>query len=198
MSCSFDPSSLLLVSTLFLKEGLPSRSLPEIKRKAVKKEKEQEANITSSTNNNNNNTTLVDDHIGQKVMQGVWWTKMSMADELPDRRRTEETDSGRNRDVVRDTDKRMDRGTGSGQFQVTVVVVVVLSRLSKIARDVLAIPVSPVTSESAFSTGGRILSSCRSRLHAHTTEALMCTQNWIWAQRRDEILRGEVMDEDDE
>ncbi|KAK3221649.1 hypothetical protein Dsin_008674 [Dipteronia sinensis] len=41
------------------------------------------------------------------------------------------------------------------------------------------------------------------RLHPHTVEALMCTKNWIWAQRRglvpeDEILRGEVMDEDDE
>ncbi|KAK3198675.1 hypothetical protein Dsin_022090 [Dipteronia sinensis] len=41
------------------------------------------------------------------------------------------------------------------------------------------------------------------RLHPHTVEALMCTQNWIWAQRRglvpeDEILRGEVMNEDDE
>ncbi|KAK3193491.1 hypothetical protein Dsin_024801 [Dipteronia sinensis] len=75
--------------------------------------------------------------------------------------------------------------------------------LSKIARDVLAIPVSIVASESAFSTGGRTLSSHRSILHPHTAEALMCTQNWIWAQRRglvpeDEILRGEVMDEDDE
>ncbi|KAK3188720.1 hypothetical protein Dsin_028281 [Dipteronia sinensis] len=49
--------------------------------------------------------------IGQKVMQGVWWKKMSMADELPDRRRTKETDSGRNRGVDRDADKRMDRGT---------------------------------------------------------------------------------------
>ncbi|KAK3229912.1 hypothetical protein Dsin_001793 [Dipteronia sinensis] len=51
--------------------------------------------------------------------------------------------------------------------------------LSKIARDVLAIPVSTVASESAFSTGGRTLSSHRSRLHPHTVEALMCTQNWI-------------------
>ncbi|KAK3193104.1 hypothetical protein Dsin_024414 [Dipteronia sinensis] len=56
--------------------------------------------------------------------------------------------------------------------------------LSKIARDVLAIPVSTVAFELAFSTGGRTLSSHRSRLHPHTVEALMCTQNWIWAQRR--------------
>ena len=56
--------------------------------------------------------------------------------------------------------------------------------LSKIARDVLAIQVSTVASESAFSTSGRTLSSHRSRLHPHTVEALMCAQNWIWAQRR--------------
>ncbi|KAK2661524.1 hypothetical protein Ddye_000098 [Dipteronia dyeriana] len=73
--------------------------------------------------------------------------------------------------------------------------------LSKIARDVLAIPVSTVASESAFSTCGRTLSSHRSRLHPRTVEALMCTQNWIWAKRRGlvpEDVRGEVMDEDDD
>ena len=58
------------------------------------------------------------------------------------------------------------------------------SILSRLARDVLAVPVSTVASESAFSTGGRTLSSHRSRLHPHTVEALMCTQNWIWAPIR--------------
>ncbi|KAK3212211.1 hypothetical protein Dsin_016917 [Dipteronia sinensis] len=49
-----------------------------------------------------------------------------------------------------------------------------------IARDILAILVSTVASESAFSTGGRFVSPHRSRLHAKTIEALMCTQDWLW------------------
>ena len=54
--------------------------------------------------------------------------------------------------------------------------------LQCIARDILAIPVSIVTSESAFSTSGRLLSPHRSKLHAKTVEALMCAQNWLWAE----------------
>ncbi|KAM7461709.1 hypothetical protein LguiA_029830 [Lonicera macranthoides] len=51
--------------------------------------------------------------------------------------------------------------------------------LSLIARDVLAVPVSTVASESAFSIGGRILDPFRSSLSLKTVEALICTQNWI-------------------
>ena len=51
--------------------------------------------------------------------------------------------------------------------------------MRKIARDILAIPVSTVASESAFSMGGRVVSEHRSRLHSDTVEALMCLQNWI-------------------
>ncbi|XP_057791219.1 uncharacterized protein LOC131008352 [Salvia miltiorrhiza] len=51
--------------------------------------------------------------------------------------------------------------------------------LQKIAKDILAIPVSSVASESAFSTGGRVVSAHRSRLHSRTVEALMCLQNWM-------------------
>ena len=51
--------------------------------------------------------------------------------------------------------------------------------LSMIAKDVLAIPVSTVASESAFSTSGRILDSFRSSLSPKMVEALVCTQNWL-------------------
>jgi hypothetical protein len=51
--------------------------------------------------------------------------------------------------------------------------------LSKIARDVLAIPVTIVASESAFSTKGRVFDPFRSSLAPKTVEALVCTQNWL-------------------
>ena len=52
--------------------------------------------------------------------------------------------------------------------------------LQAIARDVLAIPISTVASESAFSIGGQILTSHHSRLHYTTLEALMCSKSWLW------------------
>ncbi|KAL0536304.1 hypothetical protein IC582_025248 [Cucumis melo] len=51
--------------------------------------------------------------------------------------------------------------------------------LSTIVHDVLAVPISMVASESAFSTGGRILDSFCSSLTPKTVETLICTQNWI-------------------
>jgi hypothetical protein len=49
--------------------------------------------------------------------------------------------------------------------------------LAKIARDVLVIPITTVTSESAFSTGGRVLDPFRSSLASVTVEVLICLQN---------------------
>ncbi|CAE6171886.1 unnamed protein product [Arabidopsis arenosa] len=51
--------------------------------------------------------------------------------------------------------------------------------LSAIARDVLAMQVSSVASESAFSTSGRILDPYRSCLTHSTLEVLMCTEQWL-------------------
>lgn len=64
--------------------------------------------------------------------------------------------------------------------------------LQAIARDVLAIPVSTVASESAFSTGGRFVSPHRSRLHPKTLEALMCAQNWLCAEFDDADFSNKV------
>lgn len=51
--------------------------------------------------------------------------------------------------------------------------------LRRIARDIFAIPVTTVASESAFSTSGRVLSEHRSRLTSKMLEALMCSQDWL-------------------
>ena len=49
--------------------------------------------------------------------------------------------------------------------------------LQRIARNILVIHVTTVTSKFAFSTSGRLLSPHRSRLHLKTIEAMMCAQN---------------------
>ncbi|XP_078165403.1 zinc finger BED domain-containing protein RICESLEEPER 2-like isoform X1 [Carex rostrata] len=51
--------------------------------------------------------------------------------------------------------------------------------LSHMARDVLALPVSTVASESTFSTSGRILDAFRSSLTPKIAQALICTQDWL-------------------
>lgn len=51
--------------------------------------------------------------------------------------------------------------------------------LSLVARDVLAISVSTVASESTFRTGGSVLDSFRSSCSTKIIRALICCQDWI-------------------
>ncbi|XP_058202990.1 zinc finger BED domain-containing protein DAYSLEEPER-like [Rhododendron vialii] len=51
--------------------------------------------------------------------------------------------------------------------------------VSQMVQDVLAIPVSTVAYESAFSMSGRVIDPYRSSLSPKTVEALICTQQWL-------------------
>ena len=48
------------------------------------------------------------------------------------------------------------------------------------ARDILSIPISIVTSEFAFSNGGLLLDQFQSSLKSETVEALVCTKDWLF------------------
>ncbi|GKB15006.1 WAT1-related protein isoform X1 [Tanacetum coccineum] len=54
---------------------------------------------------------------------------------------------------------------------------------AQFSRDILAIQISTVASEAAFSTGGRVLDPYRTRLSTTIVEALICTQDWVRKSR---------------
>ncbi|KAK9212613.1 hypothetical protein WN943_001995 [Citrus x changshan-huyou] len=63
--------------------------------------------------------------------------------------------------------------------------------LARIARDILAIPITTVASESAFNTSGRVVSSYHNKLHPSTLEALMCCQSWLRAYNSEPAAIGD-------
>ncbi|CAN0926668.1 Putative AC transposase [Linum grandiflorum] len=67
--------------------------------------------------------------------------------------------------------------------------------LSEIAKDILAIPISSVASESAFSNGGRVLDDFRSSLLPSIVEALICTEDWL---RNPDDTRNDEEDEEEQ
>ena len=60
--------------------------------------------------------------------------------------------------------------------------------LSQLARDVLVISISTVASESAFSTGGRVLDPYRSSLTSKVVEGLICPQDWLRSAKRPKTI----------
>ena len=53
---------------------------------------------------------------------------------------------------------------------------------SKMARDILTIPLSTVTSESAFSVGGRVLDAFHSSLKPDIVKGVICLRDWLFGQ----------------
>lgn len=62
--------------------------------------------------------------------------------------------------------------------------------MSLVAREILAILVSTVASEYAFSIGGRILDQYISCLIVDMVEALVLTQDWLRASLRSEAMKS--------
>nr|XP_043618574.1 zinc finger BED domain-containing protein RICESLEEPER 1-like [Erigeron canadensis] len=66
--------------------------------------------------------------------------------------------------------------------------------LSKMAKDVLAIPVLVTPPESAYSTsGGNLLDDFRSSSSPSKVEALVCTQDWISkSSKKTNVVKGSI------
>ena len=58
------------------------------------------------------------------------------------------------------------------------------SVLSVLAKDILTVPVSTISSESTFSLTGRIIEERRRRLNPETVETLTCIKDWKNAETR--------------
>ncbi|KAL4379009.1 hypothetical protein GQ457_02G030430 [Hibiscus cannabinus] len=65
--------------------------------------------------------------------------------------------------------------------------------LMRMTRDVLAIPIFIVASESVFSMGGHVLDSFRTSLTPRLVEVLICTQYWIRASHDTIIIEESLL-----
>ncbi|XP_057518601.1 uncharacterized protein LOC130799505 isoform X2 [Amaranthus tricolor] len=70
--------------------------------------------------------------------------------------------------------------------------------LSRIAKDILAIPASTIASESAFSAGRRVLDEKRSRLAPKSIQICVCKKDWDQAEIRTQGLRNDDDQDDDD
>lgn len=65
--------------------------------------------------------------------------------------------------------------------------------LAKIFRDILAILLSTVASESAFSTGGEVLDSFRTSLTPRMVETVICAQDWLRTSNHPFIIEESLL-----
>ena len=56
-------------------------------------------------------------------------------------------------------------------------------QFASMARDLLTISISTVTSKSTFSTSGHVLDQFRSTLKPSTVEAIICTRDWLFGEK---------------
>jgi len=70
-----------------------------------------------------------------------------------------------------------------------------LPLLARMAKDLLAIPISIVPFESTFSLGGRVIDEYRSCLTPKTVEALVCNSSCIKGSRKALILDSLLVEE---
>ena len=68
--------------------------------------------------------------------------------------------------------------------------------MAKIAKQILACPVSTVAVEQAFSAGGNILDETRSNMTPESLEVQACVDDWTKAAIRDQEFKRD--DDDDE
>ncbi|KAL4574178.1 hypothetical protein LXL04_021003 [Taraxacum kok-saghyz] len=62
--------------------------------------------------------------------------------------------------------------------------------LSRMARDILAIPITTVASEATFSAGSRVIDTYRASLGAETVEVLLCGGDWCRSLRERKATSG--------
>jgi hypothetical protein len=67
--------------------------------------------------------------------------------------------------------------------------------LSKMAWDILAVPITIVASESSFSVGGRVINPHQVTLSTKTLELILCGHDW--ARALHELRKNSVIDEDE-